>query len=63
MRDILMYISTFIGIGVLCYVRTQGAQRANRLKQEYVGWDKNERKLLYIAFGLIGLGLVLAFTK
>ncbi len=63
MRDIIMYLLTFSGIGILCYVRTVGAQRANKLKQEYVGWSSKEQKLLFLAFGLIIAGLVLAFLN
>lgn len=61
MKDILMFVFTFAGLGVLCYVRTVGAQRASRMHIDQPEWTPQEKKLLIVAFGLIGLGLVLAF--
>ena len=56
-----MYICTFVGIAVLGYVRVSGAERARKLHDNNLSWTEKEKKLLFLAFGLIGAGLVLAF--
>jgi len=58
-RDILMFIFGFGGIGLLCYVRVHFTNRQQK-SSEPLDYNEQEAKLRKIAIALIIIGVALA---
>lgn len=59
-RDIIMFISAFSGIGAMAYLRIKYTQRTANHPEQPTEYSKEELKIRKIAFILIGIGIALA---
>ena len=56
-KNIVMYISAFLGILLLGSARVSGGKRA-KIDPTVTGWSKDEKKKIYMAFALFAIAVL-----
>ena len=59
-RDIIMYITAFSGIGAMAYLRIRYTQRTANHPEQPIDYTPEELRIRRLAFILIGIGIALA---
>ncbi len=59
-RDIIMYIGTFVGLAIICYVRVSFSERQKKSPAVMLDYNEKEARLRKIGIVILVISVMLA---